>query len=90
MLPNHAAAIVVKPTRLHGVTLVVALFARRRGDTAQDEEAVTALVAGWRAVIGEARARSRALGPGSGSPILMDARARLADEWGIGGAATPT
>jgi len=90
MLPNHAAAVVIKPTRLDGVTLVVALFARHRGDTAEDEEAATALVAGWRAVTGEARARSRALEPISRSPILTDARARLVDEASIGVAATST
>lgn len=90
VLPNHAAVVVIKPTRLDGVTLVVALFARRRDETAEDEDAVAALVAGWRAVTAEAGARSRALRPTSSSPILTHARARLAGDGGTGGAARPT
>jgi hypothetical protein len=86
LLPNHAAAVVVKPTRLDGVTLVVALFALRRDEAAADEEAAAALVEGWRAVTGEARVRSRAMRPSNGSPILADARGRLADDGGTAGA----
>jgi hypothetical protein len=89
LLPSHVAAVVVKPTRLDGVTLVVALFAGRRGEAAAGEEAVASLVAGWRTVTGDARARSRALGPTSSSPILADARRRLADG-DTGGAAELT
>ncbi|WP_214368124.1 hypothetical protein [Pseudonocardia sp. H11422] len=90
VLPNHAAAVVVKPTRLDGVTLVVSLFARRSGKSAEDEEAVAGLIAGWGAVTGEARIRSRALGPTSISPILTQAGGRLADNGGTDGAAKPT
>jgi hypothetical protein len=80
VLPNHAAAIVVKPTRLDGVTLVVSLFANHRVENGEIDEAASALVAGWRAVITEARARSRAARPADSSPILAQARARLADD----------
>jgi hypothetical protein len=79
-LPNHAAAIVVKPTRLDGVTLVVSLFANHRDKTGEIDEAASALVAGWRAVIREARARSRGVRPTDSSPILAHARSRLADD----------
>jgi hypothetical protein len=79
-LPNHAATIVVKPTRLDGVTLVVSLFANHGSETGEIDEAASALVAGWRAVIGEARARSRGLRPTEGSPILAQARGRLAGD----------
>ncbi len=81
-LPNHAAAIVVKPTRLDGVTLVVSLFANHRGEAGKIDEAASALVAGWRAILGEARTRSRgvrATDTGT-SPILAHARRRLADD----------
>lgn len=80
VLPNHAAAGVVKPTRLDGVALVVSLFADRRGETADVDEAAAALVAGWRAVTGEARARSRSLRLTASSPILAHARGRLAGD----------
>jgi hypothetical protein len=79
-LPNHAAAVVVKPTRLDGVALVVSLFAHRQGETAETEEAAAALVAGWRAVTGEARARSRSLRLTASSPILAQAHDRLAGD----------
>jgi hypothetical protein len=79
-LPNHAAAIVVKPTRLDGVALVVSLFANHRGETGDVGEAASALLAGWRAVIGEARARSRGVRPTDSSPILAQAHDRLADD----------
>ncbi len=79
VLPNHVATIVVKPTRLNGVALVVALFARRQGEAPENEEASAVLVKGWRAVTAGARARSRALGPASTSPILAEARARLTE-----------
>lgn len=85
-LPNHVAAVVVKPTRLDGATLVVALLARRRGQATQDEEATAALVAGWRAVVSDARDRSRMLGSASASPILTEARSLIAYR----GAAEPT
>jgi hypothetical protein len=80
VLPNHAAAIVVKPTRLDGVTLAVSLFANHRVENGEIDEAASALVAGWRTVVGEARARSRALRPADSSPILAHARARLTDD----------
>ncbi|GEL18084.1 hypothetical protein [Pseudonocardia asaccharolytica] len=80
--PDHAATVVVKPTRIDGVALVISLFARR-GDAAggvveegADEEAA-ALAAGWRAVAREARARSRSARMGDGSPILTHARSLL-------------
>ena len=79
-LPNHAAAIVVKPTRLDGVTLVVSLFANHRGETGKIDEAASALVAGWRAVIGEARTVSRGVRATDTSPILAHARRRLVDD----------
>jgi hypothetical protein len=78
--PNHAAAVVVKPTRLDGVALVVSLFARHRGGTAEVDEAAATLVAGWRAIIGEARARSRTVRPTGSSPILAHARGLLAGD----------
>jgi hypothetical protein len=80
VLPNHAAVVVVKPTRLDGVTLVVSLFANYRGETGESDEAAAALVAGWRAVTGKARARSRSVRLTDRSPILADARARLAGD----------
>lgn len=80
VLPNHAAAVVVKPTRLDGVTLVVSLFANHRGETGEIDEAASALVAGWRAVTGEARGRSRGVRLTGRSPILADALARLAGD----------
>jgi hypothetical protein len=79
-LPNHAAAIVVKPTRLDGVALTVSLFANRRGETGDIDEAASALLAGWRAVIGEARARSRGMRPADSRPILAQARSLLVDD----------
>jgi hypothetical protein len=79
-LPNHAAAIVVKPTRLDGVTLVVSLFANHRGEIGRIDEAASALVAGWRAVTGVARARSRSARLTGRPPILADACARLASD----------
>jgi hypothetical protein len=82
VLPNHAAAVVVKPTRLDGVALVVSLFAYPHGETAETAEAATALVAGWRAVTGEARARSRDVRLTCSSPILAHARGRLAGDGG--------
>jgi len=85
VLPNHAAAVVAKPTRLDGVALVVSLFARGRGETAQIDEAAAALVAGWRAVTGEARARSRDVRLTGSSPILAHARGRLAGDGGSAG-----
>jgi hypothetical protein len=78
VLCNHAAAVVIKPTRLDGVMLVVSLFARRRAETAEHKEAVAALLAAWRAITDEARAQSRDLRPIGSSPILAHARARLA------------
>jgi hypothetical protein len=90
VLANHAAAIVVKPTRLDGATLVVSLFARPGGVAATGGEAAAALAAGWQAVAGEARARSRTLRPGGASPILAGARSRLAGAAAIGGAAEAT
>lgn len=90
VLPNHAAAVVVKPTRLDGATLLVALFARRAGETAQDDQAAAALVAHWRAITGEARARSRTLRPTGSSPILNHARARLAVDGATGRATEPS
>lgn len=78
-LPNHAATIVVKPTRLDGVTLVVSLFANHRGETREVDEATSALVAGWRAVIREARARSQVVRATDSSPIVAHARGRLAE-----------
>ncbi len=80
VLPNHAAAVVVKPTRLDGVTLVVSLFANHRGETGEIDEAASALVAGWRAIIREARGRSRGVRLTGRSPILADAHARLAGD----------
>jgi hypothetical protein len=80
VLPNHAAAVVAKPTRLDGVALVVSLFAALDGETAEAGEAVVALVAGWRAVTGQARARSRNSRLTEGSPILAQARDRLAGD----------
>jgi hypothetical protein len=88
-LPNHAAAVVVKPTRLDGVTLVVSLFANHRGETGEIDEAASALVAGWRAVTGEARARSRSVRLTGRSPILADARARLAGDGVSAGRPSP-
>jgi hypothetical protein len=80
VLPNHAAAVVAKPTRLDGVALVVSLFAHPRDDTAESDEAVSALVAGWRVVTGEARARSRSMRFTGRSPILAHARSRIAGD----------
>ena len=80
VLPNHAAAVVAKPTRLDGVALVVSLFAHPHGETAETGEATAALVAGWRAVTGEARARSRNSRLTGSSPILAHARGRLAGD----------
>jgi hypothetical protein len=80
VLPNHAAAVVVKPTRLDGVTLVVSLFANHRGDSRELDEAASALVAGWHAVTEEARTRSRCARLTGRSPILADAQARLAGD----------
>jgi hypothetical protein len=88
-LPNHAAAIVVKSTRLDGVTLVVSLFANHRGESGEINEATAALVARWRAVIGEARARSRGVRPTDSSPMLAEARARLADGAASAGRPSP-
>jgi hypothetical protein len=62
------------------VALVVALFARAPREAAGAAEAVAALVAGWRAVTADARARSRALRPGGASPIAAQARLRLGQE----------
>jgi hypothetical protein len=90
VLPNHAAAVVIKPTRLDGVTLVVALFARGRAETAEDGDTAAALVAAWRAVTAEARTRSRGLRPTRNSPILTHARGRLAGDGGTPGAAGRT
>jgi hypothetical protein len=80
VLPNHAAAIVVKPTRLDGVALVVSLFARHRGEAGEIDEAASTLVAGWRAVSAEARARSRSFRLARGSPIFAQARSRIAGD----------
>jgi hypothetical protein len=80
VLPNHAAAVVAKPTRLDGVALVVSLFADPDGETAETGEAGAALVAGWRVVTGQARARSRSSRLTEGSPILAHARGRLAGD----------
>jgi hypothetical protein len=85
VLCNHAAAVVIKPTRLDGVMLVVSLFARRRVETAEYEEAVAALLAAWRAITDEARAQSRGLRPTGSSPILAHARAHLAGHVVAGG-----
>jgi hypothetical protein len=85
VLPNHAAAVVIKPTRLDGVMLVVSLFARRRAETEEHEEAVAALLAAWRAITDEARVQSRDLRPASSSPILAHARTRLAGHAVTGG-----
>jgi len=74
VLPNHAAAVVVKPTRLDGVALVVCLFARPRDESIETDEAASALVAGWRAITREARARSRRAQLSDRSPILAQAR----------------
>jgi hypothetical protein len=79
-LPNHAATIVVKPTRLDGVALVVSLFADHRGTLGEIDEAAAALVAGWRAVAREARALSVGRRPTDSSTILAHARRRLADD----------
>jgi hypothetical protein len=62
------------------VTLVVSLFANHRGETGKIDEAASALVAGWRAVIGEARTVSRGVRATDTSPILAHARRRLADD----------
>ena len=79
-LPNHAAALVAKPTRLDGVALVVSLFAHHQGETAEIDEAASALVAGWRTVTGEARVRSRSSRLAGGSPIFAQARGRIAGD----------
>jgi hypothetical protein len=79
-LPNHAATVVVKPTRLDGVALVVSLFADPDGDTTEAGEAVTALVAAWRAVTRDARTRSPDVRLAGSSPILAQSRDRLAGE----------
>ena len=83
LLPNHAAAIVVKPTRLDGVALVVSLFASHGGESGEIDEAASALVAGWRAVTGEARHRSRSFRSARGSPIFAQARSRIADDGAV-------
>jgi hypothetical protein len=80
VLPNHAAAVVAKPTRLDGVALVVCLFAHPRDESAETDEAAAALVAGWRAVAAEARDRSRSVRLTGTSPILAQARSRMADD----------
>lgn len=85
VLPNHAAVIIIKPTRLDGVTLVVALFAHRLDD--EDNDAVTALLDRWRTVTAEAHTRSRPLRAISDSPIVTHAHRRLGGEWGIAGTA---
>lgn len=85
VLCNHAAAVAIKPTRLDGVMLVVSLFARRRAETAEHEEAVALLLAAWRAITDEARVRSQGLRPTASSPILAHARARLAGHSVTGG-----
>ncbi|MEK6442136.1 hypothetical protein [Pseudonocardia sp. T1-2H] len=79
-LPNHAAAVVVKPTKLDGVALVVSLFAYGPAEGTEVDEAAAALVAGWRAVTAEARARSRSVQPAGSSPIHAHARGRIADD----------
>jgi hypothetical protein len=85
VLPNHAAVVVVKPTRLDGVTLVVSLFARGQAEAAGTDEATAALVAGWRAVTGDARARSRSEQFTTSSPILALARGRLSGDGAAAG-----
>jgi hypothetical protein len=89
VLPNHAAAIVVKPTRLDGVALVVSLFARHRDEAGKIDEAASALVAGWRAISAEARARSRGFQSARGSPIFAQARNRIAGDGASTGRPSP-
>jgi hypothetical protein len=80
-LPNHAAAVVAKPTRLDGVALVVSLFAHSPAGATEIDEAAAALVTRWRAVTIEARARSRSVRLADHSPILAHAHRRIsADE----------
>lgn len=89
VLPNHAAAVVAKPTRLDGVALVVCLFAHPRDESAETDEAASALVTAWRAVAAEARNRSRSVRLTGRSPILAQARSRMAGDGVSSGRSRP-
>jgi hypothetical protein len=73
-LDDHVACLVVKPVRIDGVVIVVALYGKR----AIDEEAVAELVHRWQAVMATAGRHALMLEEQASSPIAARALERLA------------